>query len=197
MVASDALLDPEGGEVYLTAIGAEMTRDRRVHETRTPAQRRADALVNICRRSLDEGTVGGKRNARPHITVVVDLETLGDEALLTAARAEAAHTGHVSASTLARLTCDCNVSRVVTAGRSEILDAGRSTRTIPPAIWRALVARDRHCTAPGCARPPGRCEAHHIWHWDKGGPTSLENLKLLCWYHHHEEHKRDPPRRGP
>jgi hypothetical protein len=83
------------------------------------------------------------------------------------------------------------------AGKSEILDVGRTTREIPPSIWRALVARDRHCTAKGCMVPPGRCEAHHIWHWEDGGPTSLDNLKLPCWYHHHEEHAHDPPRRGP
>ncbi len=197
MVASDALLDPEGGEVYLTALSAEMTRDRRLNEARTPGQRRADALVKICRRSLDENTVGGARSARPHITVVVDLERCGNESLLATAHAEAVHTGHVSANTLARLTCDCSISRVITAGRSEVLDVGRATRTIPPAIWRALVVRDRQCAAPGCDRPPGRCEAHHLRHWENGGPTSLENLKLLCWHHHHEAHKNDPPRRGP
>ncbi len=197
MVAGQVLLDPEAGEVWLTALGAEMQRDRRNQETRTPVQRRADALVNICRRSLDEGSAGGTRKARPHITVVVDLEKVGPTGLLDDARAEAAHTGHVSTNTLRRLTCDCNVSRVVTTGKSEILDAGRATRSIPPAIWRALIVRDRHCQAPGCDRPPGRCEGHHIIHWEDGGPTSLENLKLLCWYHHHEAHAHDRPSRAP
>jgi uncharacterized protein DUF222/HNH endonuclease len=197
MVSSEVLLDPEGGEVYLTALTAEMQRDRRKDETRTASQRRGDALVNICRRSLDEGTVGGTRKARPHITLVVDLEKHAERALLDHARAEAAHTGHVSENTLRRLTCDCNISRILTAGKGEILDVGRATRTIPPAIWRALVVRDRHCSAPGCDRPPGGCEAHHVWHWEDGGPTSLENLTLLCWYHHHEAHKHDGQRRGP
>ena len=61
------------------------------------------------------------------------------------------------------------------------LDVGRATRTVGPALWNALVARDRHCTAPGCTRGPADCEAHHIVHWSKGGPTNLDNLKLLCW----------------
>ena len=129
--------------------------------------------------------------------LVTDLEQFGDTGLLADAKAEAAYVGYLSPNTLRRITCDCNLSRVIMAGKSEILDVGRTTREIPPAIWRALVARDRHCTAKGCMVPPGRCEAHHIWHWEDGGPTSLDNLKLLCWYHHHEEHAHDPPRRGP
>jgi hypothetical protein len=48
-------------------------------------------------------------------------------------------------------------------------------RLVMPAIWKALVVRDRHCRAPGCTRPP-MCHAHHIQHWADGGPTSLDNL---------------------
>ncbi len=197
MVASDALLDPEVGEVYLTALSAEMTRDRRLNETRTPGQRRTDALVNICRRSLDENTVGGTRNARPHITMVVDLEHCGTNRSWPPLVPRPSTPDTSRRARWRDSTCDCSVNRVITAGRSEILDVGRATRTIPPVIWWALVVRDRQCAAPGCDRPPGRCEAHHIRHWENGGPTSLENLKLLCWHHQHEAHKNDPPRRGP
>ncbi|MEQ8719145.1 MAG: HNH endonuclease signature motif containing protein, partial [Acidimicrobiales bacterium] len=58
------------------------------------------------------------------------------------------------------------------------------TRTPPPAMWDALVARDRCCTEPDCTTPAEWCDAHHIVHWANGGPTSLANLTLLCRRHH-------------
>ena len=96
----------------------------------------------------------------------------------------------LSTATLRRITCDCSISRVITDGPSRVLDVGRATRSIPPAIRRALVARDRHCRAPGCDRPPAWCDGHHIRHWEDGGPTSLDNLVLLCRRHHREMHLR-------
>ena len=89
------------------------------------------------------------------------------------------HNGFLSDATLELITCDCDLTRVVMAGKSEILDVGRATRT-STAQWKALVARDRHCQHPGCDRPPSRCQAHHRWHWINGGPTDLDNLRLYC-----------------
>ncbi len=84
----------------------------------------------------------------------------------------------------------------MTDGPSQVLDVGRMTHNIPIAIWNTLVVRDRHCTAPGCDRSPEYCQAHHIWFWEWGGPTSLENLRLLCWYHHKELHNHDAKARA-
>jgi HNH endonuclease len=86
---------------------------------------------------------------------------------------------------------------VVTKGRSEVLDVGRTTRTIPPALWRALVVRDGGCVVEGCDRPVGWCEVHHQVPWSQGGPTNLENCELRCWRHHRAVHEggHDPPRR--
>jgi hypothetical protein len=63
------------------------------------------------------------------------------------------------------------------------LDVGRKRRTVTTALRRALWARDRHCTFPGCHN---RCyvDGHHIQHWADGGKTTLENLMLLCTQHH-------------
>jgi hypothetical protein len=72
----DGAFDAEGTEVGATALTAEMERDRLKGDMRTRPQRRADALVNICRRALDSGSVGSSRNARQHVTVVVDLAEL-------------------------------------------------------------------------------------------------------------------------
>ena len=172
-----------------------MERDRGPNETRDAAQRRADAFVNICRRALDNGELGSTRNVRPHLTVVNDLERLdGTAELISDARIEAAHMGRLSKATLDRIACDCDVSRVIMNGKSEIIDVGRATRVISPALWKALVARDRHCTHPGCDRPPGWCEVHHEVPWQHGGETSPANCRLLCWHHHHLHHEM---RAGP
>ncbi|MEO5651435.1 MAG: HNH endonuclease signature motif containing protein, partial [Marmoricola sp.] len=55
---------------------------------------------------------------------------------------------------------------------------------VTAAIWKALVARDQHCRFPNCSRPPLMCHAHHLEHWLDHGPTSLDNMILLCSHHH-------------
>ena len=181
MVRVDGLLDPETGETLLTVLAAHEPARKHPNDTRTPAQRRADALGDIARHALacsEPEQHHGRRRGRPHMSVNCDLQML--EAIAPAVcsdiRAEAEHVGRLSQATLRRLSCDANISRIITDGKSQVLDVGRTTRTIPPAIWRALVARDQHCRHPGCDRRPGWCEGHHIWHWEDGGPTSLENL---------------------
>jgi hypothetical protein len=175
-------LDPEGAEYVITALETRMEDDKRA-EGRTRRQRRADALVDICRHYLDtrEHPKDERRRGRPHVGAIY---ALNEDTI-----SELEHMGPISRATMKRLLCDSNVHRVVTGPGSVPLDVGRSSRTIPIGMWRALVARDRHCTAAGCDRPPGWCEAHHVIHWEDGGPTSLENLKLLCWRHHRDHHE--------
>ena len=125
---------------------------------------------------------------------ITDLEARGGPDL---AREVRKHAGAaLPRATLRRITCDARIARVITDGPSEVLDVGRATRTIPTAIWRALVARDGGCTYEGCDRPPGWTDAHHITHWIDGGATSLANLRLLCRRHHRMVHEggHDPPR---
>jgi hypothetical protein len=197
MGALDGLLDPEGREIVLTALDALMEHDRSADDTRTTAQRRADALVGLCRVGLAHAEVGPGRRNPPLLSGMIDYEALerrGGAALALDVRAEAAH-GPLSVATLRRIACDARISRVITDGRSQPLDVGRTTRTVTAALWRALVARDGGCTHPGCDRPPGWCEAHHIKHWADGGTTTLDNLKLVCSRHHREEHLDEA--RGP
>jgi hypothetical protein len=66
---------------------------------------------------------------------------------------------------------------------------GRTTPVVPSAIRKALVVRDRGCRFPGCGRPSGWCDAHHVRHWADGGPTALGNLVLLCRRHHRAVHQ--------
>jgi len=72
---------------------------------------------------------------------------------------------------------------------TQLLDLGRATRVITPALRRALALRDGGCTAPGCDRPPPWTDAHHLAHWLHGGTTSLDNLILLCRTHHLAVHE--------
>ncbi len=68
-----------------------------------------------------------------------------------------------------------------------VLDVGRKTRTVSPALRRALTARDRQCRFPGCSAC--HCDAHHLQHWAQGGATRLNNLLLLCRRHHRGVHE--------
>jgi hypothetical protein len=68
-----------------------------------------------------------------------------------------------------------------------VVEVGARTRTIPPALRRALHHRDRGCRFPGCGLPLG--EGHHVRHWADGGPTTLSNLALLCRRHHRAVHE--------
>jgi Domain of unknown function (DUF222)/HNH endonuclease len=195
-------LDAESTEIVATALDAELEArappDEEPRDRRPIPQRRADALVAICRLYMASRTDGpGPRRGRTHVSVVADVGALTGitDELLAALRIEAAHVGQVSIATLERLTCDCKLSRILMDGPSQVLDVGRATRTVGTALWNALVARDQHCSHPGCTRPPAYCEAHHIVHWSKGGPTSLANLKLLCWEHHRKHHRLDARRR--
>jgi hypothetical protein len=70
------------------------------------------------------------------------------------------------------------------ASISLTLDTGQSTETIPAHLRRAVIARDRHCAAPGCDHPPARCQVHHVVPRRRGGITKLSNLVLLCSFHH-------------
>jgi 5-methylcytosine-specific restriction endonuclease McrA len=94
---------------------------------------------------------------------------------------------HVPAGTSQRLACDA--SRVVMRHDEEgrVVEVGARTRTIPPALRRALQHRDRSCRFPGCHVRVA--EGHHVRHWAQGGPTTLSNLALLCRRHHRAVHE--------
>jgi hypothetical protein len=86
------------------------------------------------------------------------------------------------------LTCDCSLVAVVEDEHGTPLDVGRKRRTVSTSLGRALWARDRGCTFPGCERKR-YVDRHHIQHWIDGGETDLENLTLLCTHHHRLLHE--------
>ncbi|MGE0786637.1 MAG: DUF222 domain-containing protein [Sandaracinaceae bacterium] len=94
----------------------------------------------------------------------------------------------LSAETFRRLACDCSMIGVALDADGDPLDVGRRTRSIPPALWRAIVLRDRGCAFPGCTHDRF-IDAHHIEHWVDGGETKKRNLVCLCTRHHHLVHE--------
>ena len=88
------------------------------------------------------------------------------------------------------LTLACRAEISVIRWRDGLpLDVGRRYRTETPALRRALTARDRGCRWPGCTAPTAWTEAHHLIYWWNGGPTDIDNLLLLCRWHHGLVHK--------
>lgn len=189
MVRVDGDLDPETGHTLITALRTVEDATARVGpDLRTSPQRRADALGEICRRWLDSTDRPVVAGERPHVVVTVDLQALEGRAGATLHRREFDDVGPVSPETARRWACDASVARVITLGASEPLDVGRRTPVVPAALRRAVVLRDGHCRFPGCDRPHGWCDAHHVVHWADGGPTALSNLVLLCRPHHRLVH---------
>ena len=181
---TDGTLNAETGELLATALRLAETRDGEDEPLRSPARRRADALGDICRFFLDHQQARRGGRHRPHLNVVLDIEHY-----LAGGGGHTADGTIVDRATIDRLLCDSALHRVLTSGRSTILDYGSATRTVAAPLFNALVVRDQHCRFPGCDRPAQWCDGHHVRFWESDGPTALPNLVLLCSRHHHLLHR--------
>jgi hypothetical protein len=184
----EGTLDLVGAEVVDTAL-TTMVESLGLPTDMAYTERRARALVGLARYYLDHQDQVTGRVGRPHVVVLVDLEVLEARAGGSATLASGAV---ISGDAVRRLAEDANITRVITKGRSEPLDVGRATRSVPPAIAKAVIARDRHCRYHGCTAPPWACDVHHRQPWAAGGPTSVKNTGLLCWFHHEFVHRHGP-----
>jgi 5-methylcytosine-specific restriction endonuclease McrA len=148
-------------------------------------QQQADALALLAETALHHGLDPGAPGERYQVVVHVDAAVLADPEQPGQSVLEDGL--RVPAETSQRLACDA--SRVVMRHDEEghIVEVGARTRTIPPALRRALHHRDRGCRFPGCGVRFG--QGHHIRHWAHGGPTTLSNLALLCRRHHRAVHE--------
>ena len=189
-------LDPEVGAMLMRAVDAASDALFRAgtSEDIEPKQRRADAVGLLAERALAVGfggggeraLVSGTRAERYQVVLHVEAATLESES--EPGRSELEDGTRLSAETSRRLSCDASVVRLGEGPDGSLLDVGRKTRTIPPALRRALESRDRGCRFPGCGLR--FTDAHHVRHWADGGETKLDNLVLLCRFHHrlvHEE----------
>jgi len=191
MTRLDGDFDPESGTVVMTAIGSlaeTWALDR--GDTRNPQQRRADALVEICRRHLDSAHRPRQGGERPHLILTLSPADLASDGVVDL------DTGTINTETARRLTCDTNLTPVALNEHGILVAVGRRTRVVSPALRRALNHRDGGCTHPGCDTPAHWCDAHHLDHWARGGATTAANLRLLCRRHHRLAHDQAPyPRR--
>jgi len=169
------VLDPEGGNALRTAL-EPLARRAGKRDDRKRDRRLADALVELA-----------QLGQRSHLQVTASLETLLQRCGAPAADLE--FSLPISATAVQRLACDCNVTRILLGADSQVIDVGRSTRTVSAPMRRALEARDRGCRWPGCDRPAKWSAAHHVVHWSRGGHTDLGNLVLLCSRHHWMVHE--------
>ncbi len=160
-------------------------------EAPTPAgARRADALAALADQALAAQQQGRTGGDRVQVVVRVDADALAQrhDGEHQAAGCCELDTGPPLARTIARrLACDASVVRMVERD-GEPLSVGRKTRSIPPALRRALRARDGGCRFPGCTHDRF-VDAHHIEHWADGGATELQNLVNLCTHHHRLLHE--------
>src|SRR5216684_4061020 len=178
--------DPEAGAVVRTALDSVM-KPPAADDDRTPKQRRADAWVDLARRQLDGGLLPEVGGQKPHLMVTLDVSTLTKEPGSRAAELEWAQP--IPGETARRLACDCTITPILCGAESHQVEVAGSSRVIPPAMKRALIARDKHCRFPGCDMPPAWTDGHHIKHWANGGPHALWNLLLFCRRHHRLFHE--------
>ena len=146
---------------------------------------RADAMAVLAENYLAQCAASSKTADRFQVVVHVDAETLREG---TGGRCEIEQGPSIPVQTVRRLSCDASLLTLLESEQGEPLDVGRKTRTIPPAIRRALHTRDGGCRFPGCTHQR-YVDAHHIEHWIDGGETKLSNLITLCRLHHRLVHE--------
>lgn len=167
---------------YRDALMAEWRHDHGNGEgaldPRPPLPTTAEAFMRLVEVGWD--AEAARRPHGQHTTVVVHVDV--------ARRAAALHLGPLLTDAERRyLTCDAT-GEVWFERHGEVVGAGRASRLINRRLRRALEHRDRMCAVPGCGGTRG-LHAHHIRHWEDGGPTELANLVLLCPYHHRLHHR--------
>jgi uncharacterized protein DUF222/HNH endonuclease len=190
MVVVRGRLTPEVGALLMRALEAGREKlDQQGYgddaPTPTMAQQQADALALLAETALHHEIDPGAPGERYQVVVHVDAAVLADPDHPGLSVLEDG--AHVPAETSRRLACDA--SRVVMRHDHDgrVLEVGARTRTIPPALRRALHHRDHGCRFPGCGLPFG--QGHHLRHWAQGGPTTLSNLAMLCRRHHRAVHE--------
>ncbi len=202
----DGILDPEGLRLVREALRALSAPS--AGDTRTAAQRRADALVDMARITMDQvkakveleaaaegDTLFGpmlperrrKRN-RPKVFATIAYEHLVDGAGVGAVDTNLDR-DVVSAEAIRRMCCDAGIHRIVTSPLGTVIDHGRERRVVSDTQFDRLHLRDHGCRWPGCGVPAAGCDAHHADHWLHDGETEDDNLVLVCWHHHHKLHE--------
>jgi hypothetical protein len=174
-------LDPEAASAVRTVTDSlcrPCPADRL--EPRTPAHRRADALVEVFELVAASGRLPRNGGDPVQVAVTVPWTALRDG--VGAATLDDGTT--LSPAAARRLACDAGLIPAVLGGASQSLDVGRQRRLFTGPLRRAVLLRDGGCAFPGCDRAPKWTVAHHVIHWAEGGATCLANAVAVCGHHH-------------
>jgi hypothetical protein len=178
----------EAGRDALRSVGAESASAETTQNGDTGERAgasNADALVLMANSLLASGPAERPGGDRHQVVVHVEVAALTADDASAACQLEQGSALHPE--TARRLACDASLVRIIERdGRP--LSVGRKTRSVPPALRRALHSRDRTCRFPGCSQRRF-LHAHHIAHWARGGRTDLANLIQLCAHHHRLVHE--------
>lgn len=184
------LADAEGCAILdsaVAALSAPVPGPNGEADLRSPARRRYDALMDLVSRGIAAGGDLPRTN-KAQVIVTTTLESLLDKLRGVGVTM----TGEVlSPEAVRRLACDAEIVPMMLGSDGQPLDVGRSKRLFTGAQRLALWRRDHGCTFPGCTVPATWCDAHHVVHWSRGGPTNLGNAALLCRRHHTFVHSED------
>jgi hypothetical protein len=169
----------------LDSLAAPRPSTENGRDTRTAAERNHDGLLDLCTRALRDGGLPAAGGTSATILLTITEEQLRERAGLVT-------TGHgalISLPLALKIATDAEVIPVVFKGAREIAAYGQSQRIATPTQRRVLAARDQGCAFPGCAIPPDWCETHHAPDFQLSRRTRVDELVLLCGYHH-REHER-------
>jgi len=183
------ILDPEGAAIVDAAIGSLSgpAPSSDGPDLRTPAARRADALVDVCRLALRTGDLPASGGQPAQLTVTIDFQALQRDVAI----GQLDTGGLLAPSIVRRLACDAHILPAVLDGASVPVDLGRTRRLYTGATRTAVLLRDRGCAFPGCDRPPRWTDIHHVVAWQHGGATDQDNGVALCRHHHRLIHTGD------
>lgn len=168
-----AVLDP---------LAAPKPKDASGQDTRTAAQRMHDALLDACNRLLDSQTLPRHSGIRGTVITTIRLEDLMNQC----GYATSTHGVRIPVHDLLAEAAHLKFLPAVLDSNGVVLHLGHSPRVASDRQFAALVARDGGCSFPGCDVPPEWCQVHHVIEWQHGGPTNIDNLTLVCGYHHRE-----------
>ncbi|MFL6164088.1 MAG: DUF222 domain-containing protein [Jatrophihabitantaceae bacterium] len=166
-------------EAVLTPLAARRPEDALGADDRSPGQRLHDAFEEAGRRLLAAGELPDHAGLPSQLIITLSLTDLERRA----GRATTHHGGTLSVDDALRLAAEGNVLPAVLTDAGGVLAYGRGRRLASAGQRKALFARDRGCTFPGCDRSAARSEIHHATDWAHGGATDLNSMAVACGYH--------------
>jgi hypothetical protein len=186
----EAMLSADGGNAVIKALTRVADSLPRVPaEQATFEQRCADALVTLAAGGHEQSGFNGSEGlalgeVRTEVVLSADLRSLASDE--GGCQFEAGPV--VNPEIARRISCDCRLQAVLRDPRGRAVGIGRRSRNVPEWLLRELLSRDEGCSFPGCGTRRF-LSAHHVVHWAHGGATQLDNLTLLCSFHHKLVHE--------